>query len=305
MRFIGFGPVTGHNRRETQHRVLFDREMAVRFGVLVWMLLVARALADAAGPEYVGSEDCMSCHESAASAWRDSHHALAWTWPSAETVVADFAGTEFVPMHVFRRCVITDHVSGQRQRQNIFLPRSVSLHGFCSTHIPGESPGYRSLPAITEAETLSPGYPRQSKPINNGRCERAEGLADISSSRSNHRPDLRSDNHSCGGALSQGLSRQTSPRQVSRYRIGQNLRISHKQFLPAADHNCSFISQSLAGGVVLQMDKTKSPHQRVLWHIRECGEVADLDSRFGIYLGSNHEKNSSGYQRISTQSYKF
>ena len=126
-------------------------------------------------------------------------------------------------------------------------------------------------------------------------CHSSEGEYPIrevvfSSSRSNHRSDLRSDNHSFGGSLSQGLSRQTSPRQVSRYRIGQYLRISHKQFLPAANHNCKFISQSLAGRVVLQMDKTKSPHQSVLWHIRECGEVADLDSSFGIYLGSNHEK---------------
>src|SRR6056297_3225400 len=79
-----------------QHRVGFDREMAVRLGGLVWIWLVAPVLAGAAGPEYVGSEACTSCHESAASAWRDSHHALAWTWPSAQTVVADFDGTEFV-----------------------------------------------------------------------------------------------------------------------------------------------------------------------------------------------------------------
>ncbi|MFP4277591.1 MAG: multiheme c-type cytochrome [Wenzhouxiangella sp.] len=56
---------------------------------------MAPVLANVAGPAYVGSEACASCHESEASAWRGSHHALAWTWPSAGTVVADFDGTEF------------------------------------------------------------------------------------------------------------------------------------------------------------------------------------------------------------------
>lgn len=57
--------------------------------------MVARVLAADAAPEYVGSPACTSCHESAASAWAGSHHALAWTRPSTETVVADFNDTEF------------------------------------------------------------------------------------------------------------------------------------------------------------------------------------------------------------------
>jgi len=60
------------------------------------MLVVAAVHAGDGVPDYVGSPACTSCHESAASAWRGSHHALAWTWPSAETVVADFDGAEFV-----------------------------------------------------------------------------------------------------------------------------------------------------------------------------------------------------------------
>ncbi len=46
-------------------------------------------------PAYVGSEACIACHEDAAAAWTGSHHALAWTPPSPETVVADFDGTVF------------------------------------------------------------------------------------------------------------------------------------------------------------------------------------------------------------------
>ncbi|MGI1661961.1 cytochrome c3 family protein [Palleronia sp. KMU-117] len=48
-----------------------------------------------AGEGYVGSASCVSCHEETAEAWEGSHHALAWTWPSPETIVADFDGTVF------------------------------------------------------------------------------------------------------------------------------------------------------------------------------------------------------------------
>ena len=44
-------------------------------------------------PAYLGSAACAACHQDAAAAWEGSHHALAWTRPSPETVVADFAGT--------------------------------------------------------------------------------------------------------------------------------------------------------------------------------------------------------------------
>jgi len=64
--------------------------------LVAWILTSVLVLAADAAPDYVGSKACTSCHESAASAWRGSHHPLAWTWPSAETVVADFDGTEFV-----------------------------------------------------------------------------------------------------------------------------------------------------------------------------------------------------------------
>lgn len=47
-------------------------------------------------PSYVGSEQCSDCHQDASEAWAGSHHALAWTKPSAETIVADFDGTEFI-----------------------------------------------------------------------------------------------------------------------------------------------------------------------------------------------------------------
>ena len=46
-------------------------------------------------PGYVGSQACFSCHEREANAWEKSHHALAWTHPGPDTIVANFDGTSF------------------------------------------------------------------------------------------------------------------------------------------------------------------------------------------------------------------
>ncbi|SDC23250.1 cytochrome c3 family protein [Ruegeria marina] len=46
-------------------------------------------------PDYVGSAACTGCHEEETAAWFGSHHALAWTEPGPDTVLADFDGTEF------------------------------------------------------------------------------------------------------------------------------------------------------------------------------------------------------------------
>lgn len=45
---------------------------------------------------YVGSQVCSTCHTDAKADWETSHHALAWTEPSPETIVADFNNTEFL-----------------------------------------------------------------------------------------------------------------------------------------------------------------------------------------------------------------
>ena len=65
--------------------------------VSVGLLLTATASAQAIEeqPHYVGSEHCTSCHQEASEVWGGSHHALAWTMPSPDTVVADFDGTTF------------------------------------------------------------------------------------------------------------------------------------------------------------------------------------------------------------------
>ena len=45
-----------------------------------------------------------------------------------------------------------------------------------------------------------------------------------------------------------------------------------------------------AGGVVFQMDQAASSYPTFLWHIRECGEVANLDRRFGLCARRHHQE---------------
>lgn len=64
--------------------------------MLVFMVVMLGAVAGAQEPPaYVGSDACSDCHRNAATDWQGSHHALAWTWPSPETVKADFDDTTF------------------------------------------------------------------------------------------------------------------------------------------------------------------------------------------------------------------
>lgn len=46
-------------------------------------------------PAYVGSQECRDCHLNEALEWDQSHHALAWTEATLDTVVADFSDVEF------------------------------------------------------------------------------------------------------------------------------------------------------------------------------------------------------------------
>lgn len=53
------------------------------------------AAEDAETATYVGSQTCAACHAEASAAWTGSHHALAWTLPGPDTIIADFDDTAF------------------------------------------------------------------------------------------------------------------------------------------------------------------------------------------------------------------
>lgn len=64
-------------------------------GALLLVTFGAGLTAAQSAPNYVGSNSCTSCHDSPMTDWQQSHHALAWTLPSPETVLGDFADVTF------------------------------------------------------------------------------------------------------------------------------------------------------------------------------------------------------------------
>ncbi len=71
----------------------------------VLAVFVSNSIAEkpATHPAYVGSDRCADCHADVAKAWKGSDHALAWTMPSEETVLADFDGTEYSGQGIIAR----------------------------------------------------------------------------------------------------------------------------------------------------------------------------------------------------------
>src|SRR5664280_2505438 len=66
---------------------------------------------------------------------------------------------------------------GRTQSQNVFLPRSVSLHGVRAAYLSRKPARHRSLPGSTSGQALSHGHPQQRSPQHLGQCERGARLA--------------------------------------------------------------------------------------------------------------------------------
>lgn len=87
--------VEGWTGPKDMMRLLRPYECCRTLSVVLALLVSAASAQAQQEPSYVGSDVCASCHAKAAEAWAGSHHARAWTLPSAETVKADFDGTRF------------------------------------------------------------------------------------------------------------------------------------------------------------------------------------------------------------------
>jgi predicted CXXCH cytochrome family protein len=64
-------------------------------GVLSALCLAGPRPGLADVPSYLGSAACADCHQTETQAWTGSDHHLAWTPPTAETVLGDFSGVTF------------------------------------------------------------------------------------------------------------------------------------------------------------------------------------------------------------------
>ena len=70
-------------------------------------------------------------------------------------------------------------ISRRFQSKNLFMPRSVSMHGFRTNHASGKFARYRDLPTISKQETVSYGHPRKGFKINSCRSQRKPRLGYI------------------------------------------------------------------------------------------------------------------------------
>ncbi len=64
-------------------------------GTLLSLLLTGADAAAAQEPAFIGSQRCGACHKEELSAWKGSHHDLAWTLPRDGHVLAPFSGETF------------------------------------------------------------------------------------------------------------------------------------------------------------------------------------------------------------------
>lgn len=71
------------------------RSTAIHFFLVLAVLFGFSGALPAQTPAYVGSEACKDCHAGAYAAWTGSHHALAWTPPTAQHILGDFDDTSF------------------------------------------------------------------------------------------------------------------------------------------------------------------------------------------------------------------
>ena len=102
--------------------------------------------------------------------------------------------------------------------------------------------------------------------------------------------NLRPNHNTHRNNFAKRLSRQTQASQILRCGNRQDLCIFNKQFQTPCFDDSPTVSQSLAGGIVFQMDQTKSQSKNLLWYIRKRCEDPNLDCDLGICSCRYNEK---------------
>lgn len=80
---------------------------------------------------------------------------------------------------------LCSQISWRLQYKKVLLSRSISMHGLCSTHLPGKSSRYRSVSSFPKQKALPYGHSWQCFQINTCRSQRKPGLAYICRTGSN------------------------------------------------------------------------------------------------------------------------
>ena len=94
--------------------------------------------------------------------------------------------------------------------------------------------------------------------------------------------DVRSDHPVIGILHATEVSPSSAPYSVQRSRVWQDACLPDQPLWSARGHHLRPVQGAVARRVVFQMDQTASADQKVLWHVRECRESADLDRSRGL-----------------------
>lgn len=70
-------------------------------------------------------------------------------------------------------------VQWQPQNKNLFLSRSISVHGLCTAHISRKPSRYRGVPQSPTEKALSYGHPRKRFSKHISQCQQSQGLANL------------------------------------------------------------------------------------------------------------------------------
>ena len=105
-----------------------------------------------------------------------------------------------------------------------------------------------------------------------------------------NRSNLRPDNRTRGCRHQERLSGKTPSREVPRFRNRKEPCLPYEQLYSASINDSSIVSQSLAGGVVFQMDKATPQDQNIFRDVRKCREIPNLDRCLSLRSCSHHEE---------------
>jgi len=125
-----------------------------------------------------------------------------------------------------------------------------------------------------------------------------------------NRHTVRSGYHDQKFLCPEGLPGKTSSNTFLRQRKQQAHGVPDQQLHSAGDDHSRVVPLPLADRALLQVDQTASPDQGLLWHLRECREVPDMDRYLGVCAGGNckeisENREQSVYDTPDSERYHF
>ncbi len=95
-------------RQSTSHMLLRPAYLMALIPFVFAAPETAAQSPDGPRHDYIGSDACIACHKDQGDAWRGSHHDLAWTEPTSETVLGDFSDATFTHQGITHRFTTTE-----------------------------------------------------------------------------------------------------------------------------------------------------------------------------------------------------